>query len=327
MKKNTKLHKTVAQLLGLTTLSILSSQASALSAMPNLGAAATPSSTLTASSTAPLRAWSDYGTNNNYGWTHTAKFYTFQIGSLADITAETRYDVDVQVLGTGSKPLSAPGFSIWTSGANPTVQPFSSGSGYGHHWSQVRGPSDGGFGGNPCNIDCDLGSNGWMATWGPSAGDTSNPGNILTGHDGWVGYANAGYSFENGDFDLIQGLYAGSTNPDNEAKYWNQDLNDYEPLTNVNNNSPWVNGGSTSLAVGDAALNLLGLKSGYYMIAIGGSCPDDNANSQLCQFGGSGDYQLNITNNNVSAVPLPGAAWLFGSAIAGLAGIRRRRSV
>ena len=315
-----QLNKTIQSILGSLALGFASTNAMALSAMPNLGSVATPSAALTATGFAPLRAWSDYGTNQNYGWTHTAKFYTFQVGSVSDISAGTRFDVNVRLQGTGASPLAFPGFSIWTSGATPTVQPYSSNEGYGHHWSQVRGPYDGGFAGNPCSIDCNMGSNGWMATWGNTAGGTNAPGNILTGHDGWVGYANAGYSFENGDYDLIPGLYAGSTNSANESKYWNSELEDYEPLTNVNSNSPWVNGGSASLAAGDAVLNLLGLKSGYYMIAVGGSCPDNNANGQGCAAGGTRGYQLTITS-----VPVPAAVWLFGSALVGL-GVTGRRS-
>ena len=324
MKKNTKLRRAITQALGLVASGGLSGQAAAID-LPNLGAVDASSPIITTSSAAPIRAWSDYGTNRNYGWTHTAHFYTFQVGSLTDISNGSRFDIDIRVQGIGDTPLSAPGFSIWTSGTNPTVAPFSSSSGYGHDWSQVRGPYDGGFGGKPCTIYCGLGSNGWMATWGPGAGQSSNPGNILIGHDGWVGFANAGYSFENGDYDLIPGLFAGATNPNNESKYWNVDSQQYDALTNVNANSPWVNGGDVSLAVGDASLNLLGLKSGYYMIAVAGSCPDDNLNGQSCGDGGTGSYQLSISN--ASAVPVPGAVWLFGSALAGWIGIRRRQQL
>jgi hypothetical protein len=35
-----------------------------------------------------------------------------------------------------------------------------------------------------------------------------------------------------------------------------------------------------------------------------------------------GDYVLNVS---VSAVPIPAAAWLFGSGLIGLAGLKRRQ--
>ena len=55
-----------------------------------------------------------------------------------------------------------------------------------------------------------------------------------------------------------------------------------------------------------------------YSIYLGGNSGDG-------QFSPHAGYQLNISTAPAS-VPLPGAVWLFGSAIAGFIGIRRRRS-
>jgi len=317
---NNLLRKSIVLALTGSALGLMSTQAAALSAMPNLGAALT-GTPIVQTGAAPKRSWSDYGTNQNFGWTHTAAFYTFSVGSGADITAGNLFDVNVSVTGNGATPLLFPGFSLWTSGDTAVAEPFANNAGYGHHWSQVRGPSDGGIAGGPCvnGGDCTLGSNGWMGTAGGTGG------NILNGHDGWIGYANSGYSFMNGDGDLIKGRLAGATNPLNETQYWN---GSYSSMSQVNNNSPWIAGGSASLAAGDATLNLIGLKAGYYMIGLGGVCPDNNQNGQLCNTapaGGTG-FKLTVANVGATAVPVPAAALLFGPALSllGLTGVRRK---
>lgn len=314
MKQN-KLRQSILAVLGVSAALAYSSQASAVSPT-DLGAISSGAN-VSVDDTVPKRAWADYGTNSNYGWTHKADFFTFQVGSAADIAAGTRFDVSVDLKQRGSTgPLTYPGFSIWTSGTDAVVPGSANGSSYGHHWSQVRGPSDGGVAGNPCGAggDCSLGSNGWL---GASGG-----GNIVSGHNGWIGYANAGYSFTNGDGDKIQGLLAGSSNSSNIGQY-----SDGTALTNVNSVSPYVNGGFATLAVGDALLNLTGLKAGYYMIGLGGACPDDNLNGQSCGVNTNltKNYTLTVSNSGVSTVPVPAAAWLFGSVLAGFGVVGRRK--
>jgi len=311
---NRKLHKSVLALLGGAALAGFATQASAI-APPSLGVIASGGSA-TVSDVAPKRAFSDSGTGFNYGWTHTAAFDIFQIGTASDVAAGARFNVTVDLKQNGtSSPMNFPGFAIWTSGSTPMVAGAANGNGYGHKWSQVRGPSDGGVAGDPCGIggDCALGSNGWLGTGGG--------GNIVTGHDGWVGYANAGYSFANGDGDKLQGLLAGSSNPSNIGQY-----SGGAALTNVNGSSPYVNGGGATLSSGDAFLSLVGLKAGYYLVGYAGSCPDNNLNGQNCGLGGNQAYTLTINNTgSASAVPIPAAAWLFGSALGGLGVFGRRK--
>lgn len=318
MKYGTTIRKSVALAMGTLVLGAFSGQAAAIS--PATLPVITNYTVDTVSGNAPKRAWSDYGTSKNYGWTHTAQFRIFQVGTTSDITAGTRFDVNVELKANSSaaSPMNFPGFSIWTSGTTPMVVGSANGNGYGHAWSQVRGGKlDGGVADDPCGQggDCTLGSNGWLGTGGG--------GNILDGHDGWIGYANAGYSFQNGDGDYIQGLFAGSSNPSNIGQYGGgaSDPLNGTTLTNVNGSSPYVNGGSASLSSGDALLSLYGLKAGYYLIGYAGSCPDNNDNGQGCATSGAQAYNL-----TVSAVPLPAAFWLFGSALTGLGVFGRKKS-
>lgn len=310
-----QLRQSILMVLGVTAMAAYSGQAAAIDPI-DLGLIASGTN-VADSGLSKKRAWADDGTNRNYGWTHYATFYTFQIGSTADITAGNRFDVSVDLKKSGvSGSLNFPGFSIWTSGVDALV-PGRANNGYGHFWSQVRGPYDGGVAGNPCvtRHDCLLGSNGWLGAAGG--------GNVIAGRDGWVGYANTGYSFTNADGDKIQGLLAGGSNADNIGQYSDGSL-----LTNVNNNSPYVNGGYATLVAGDALLNLNGLKAGYYLIGMAGSCPDDNLNGQNCGFSTnlSKAYDLTVSNLGISAVPVPGAVWLFGSVLLGfVASVRGKR--
>jgi hypothetical protein len=327
--------------LGILTAGATDTQQSQ-SGNPNLGRSSN------ATNTALSRAWADATTstgytntqvNYNYGWTHNASFVTFQVGSAADIAAGTRFNVTIDLQGISGinsytkasptaptvtvpvNPLSDPGFTIWTSGTTPFTPGAATGF-YGHSWSQVRGGyGSGGVAGDPCAnaSDCALGSNGWMSTQFGQGGD------ILPGMNGFVGYANAGYSFTNYDGDMLQGLYAGVSNPNNIGQYGggSSDPLNGTALTNVNSNSPIVQGGGATLSAGNAMLTLDGLQAGYYLIGFGGSCADNNG--LACTTRASGQaYSLTISNDGVSAVPLPGAAWLFGSSLISFAGFARK---
>ncbi|MCQ8181150.1 hypothetical protein NP603_08525 [Methylomonas sp. SURF-1] len=313
------LRHAILAVLGAGAMTAYSGQAAAISPL-SLGVIGAGDSA-TVSGNAPKRAWADYGTGFNYGWTHTAQFRIFQVGNSADLAAGTRFDVNVNLKQNGgASPMNYPGFSIWTSGSAPMVVGSATGGGYGHEWSQVRGPSDGGVAGHDkeVGVNPSLGSNGWMK---------SNGGTLVSGHDGWIGYANAGYSFTNGDGDKVQGLFAGASNPGNVGQYGGgaSDPLNGTALANVNENSPYVYTGFATLSAGEAMLTLQGLKAGYYLIGWAGSCPDDNANGQNCGTAAGQAYRMTISNTGVSAVPLPGAVWLFGSALFGVTAFGRKK--
>jgi hypothetical protein len=160
----------------------------------------------------------------------------------------------------------------------------------------------------PVNIN-GSGVHAFSQVRGPNAGSVSDndnftSGNIINSQDGWVGYANSGFVVVNGDGDTLN--HGG-----------------------VNTSSPYVtNPGASSWDYSQTAgldyalLNIMGLKSGYYLIAAGGSCGAPNP-SASCGHGTS--FQWDISGSVVSAVPVPGAVWLFGSAMAGLIGVNRRK--
>ena len=257
-----KLNKAIINILGVAAISV-STQASAFTST-SLGVFT--GDTITQDGATPFKSWSDYGAGNNKGWVHSVGWYNIQIGSAADITAGNTFDVEFNLVGSGTtQPLNTGGFSIWTSGTAATVD----GGGF-HEFNQVRGPNDG------------------------SISTNDSIGNVVDGHDGWVGYAQNGLSFFNGDGDAVR-----------NGGGWNS-------------SSPYLTGGAASTAAG-ATLDLFGLKAGHYLIALGGVCPNGDA-SCINTTPTLRDYTF-----TVSSVPVPGAVWLFGSAIAGLVGFSNRK--
>jgi hypothetical protein len=276
---NRKLHKAIIGLLGTAAFAGFSSQASAFGGENFDLGAFTGTTIVSTGHYAPYKSWTDWG-NNNFGWSHTGASYTrLQVGSAADIAAGTLYNVSLKMTATGDTTtgLDNPAFVVWTSG---TTDVNMGGSGV-HAFAQLRGPNDGSVSDN----------------------DNLTSGNILSGHDGWVGYANSGFVVVNGDGDTLD--HGG-----------------------VNTSSPWVTnpGGSSwsytqTTGLDYALLNIMGLKSGYYLIAAGGSCGAPNPAS-ACTTGQNFQWAI---SGSAAPVPIPAAVWLFGSAAMGLVGIGRRR--
>ncbi|MDD2800935.1 MAG: VPLPA-CTERM sorting domain-containing protein [Methylococcales bacterium] len=131
----------------------------------------------------------------------------------------------------------------------------------------------------------------------PSA--SNNSGFLLAGGvNGLVGYSNSGAGFTNGNGDVVGSGSVGAASGTNADGFLWTDLT-------------------------------VNLAAGSYLLAIGGSCNDlqncgpvtsINATTGVASWG-TGWHEL-----TVAAVPVPGAVWLFGSALAGFAGMRRRKS-
>lgn len=263
-----RLNKAIIGILGVAAISV-SNQASAFTAV-SLGVFT--GDTISRDDATPYKSWSDIQAKSNMGWVHTADWFKLQVGTQADITAGNTFNVGFSLTSRGTnQPLNTGGFSIWTSGTAVIAE----GGGF-HEYNQVRGRNDDGV-------------------------TTNNDiGNIVDGHDGWVGYAQNGLSFDNGDGDSV--AHGGA---------WNT-------------NSPFLSGGAASASSSAATLDLFGLKAGYYLIGLGGVCPNNDA-SCMGQSPASRHYTFSVSTATAAPVPVPGAVWLFGSALAGVAGINRRK--
>jgi hypothetical protein len=108
-------------------------------------------------------------------------------------------------------------------------------------------------------------------------------------------------------FSLYQGWDTSSTPFVRTGSYINNVSN---PLATVG--LTYLNQASTTLAGGSASLTFHNLSGGNYTLLLGGN---GTSNDSF----GNGSYKLTLT-----AVPLPGAVWLFGSAMAGFIGLRHR---
>ncbi|WP_064039990.1 hypothetical protein [Methylomonas koyamae] len=73
-----------------------------------------------------------------------------------------------------------------------------------------------------------------------------------------------------------------------------------------------------------AALDLANLAPGYYIMAVGGSC---YTQTNCGTANGTGGWKAGSYNVQINAVPVPGAVWLFASAMLGMLGMKRRQAV
>jgi len=271
--KKPSLRKSIAFALGITAMAAVSTHASAFGVGAYPGMPTFTGSTVSYSTTAPYKSWSDYGTNSNFGWGHTASFNAIQIGSDTDIANGATFDVNFDL----SNDRYSSGFSVWTSGTAVLETSIYGGVGA-HVFSQVRGANDGSV---------------------HNFAMSGEYGNVIDGHDGWVAYAQNGVDFTNGDGDFIAKGGA------------------------ANMTSGVVSGYSANAST-SASLTLLDLAAGYYLIGLGGVCPDGLGAAECAMSGSTASSSTDFTFT-VSAVPVPAAVWLFGSAIAGLGFSSRRK--
>ena len=116
---------------------------------------------------------------------------------------------------------------------------------------------------------------------------------------------------EPGFLEINHGVWEGLTREDAETKFggmyerWEEDPFNFAP-----------EGGETGLAVTARAMPaLLGIMARH---------PGEIVCDAFEGCGGMGDYNVNvILSGQLTAVPIPAAVWLFGSALAGLGWMRR----
>lgn len=330
MKKGS-LSTAIAMVLGVSAMAGYSGQASAF-ASTSLG---TYTGALISLDTAtPSKAFSDYLTGNvngsyNQGWVHTAKFLRLTVGSAADIASGATYDVQLKMTGRGaltpSGAINNPSFAVWSAGIN-TINTAAV-SGQGHGWNPSRGYNEAAtdVNGNP-TISL---SNKFFVSAG-----------VQTGHAGWVGYVNSGpeYTLVQYKDPLSSAKLQTSTGTvmNDAISHGALNTTSLTALTNPGaSNTSYTNNyykdPSSSAMIGTeydyALMNLYGLKAGNYLIATGGSCPNNVSDAAASAACGTGTLYTFQVSQAPAIVPVPGAVWLFGTAMAGLVGVSRRKQV
>ncbi len=166
-------------------------------------------------------------------------------------------------------------------------------------------------GGAPATFDLQSANNKWnpASSWGAALG---------FGLINVMGHSNVAVSITASDDDgslFTPGftLWKNWDETSSSSKHgpWNADPSN--PGTLGSNELDYIGHASTTTAGGDAVLNAI-LAPGKYSLWIGGNASGKTTTDQ--------SYQLNIST---SPVPVPAAAWLFGSAILGLMGVKRRK--
>ncbi|MDD2739737.1 MAG: hypothetical protein PHR94_12465 [Methylomonas lenta] len=110
-------------------------------------------------------------------------------------------------------------------------------------------------------------------------------------------------------FTLFSGWDATATS--NKHGSWNADP--FAPTTRGSNELTYVGHAATTTDGGSVAYTFNGLAAGHYSLWIGGNGADNTDEY----------YKASLS---VAAVPVPGAVWLFGSAVAGMIGFGRRKA-
>lgn len=320
----------IALVLGVTAMAGYSSQANAFGSA-NLGTYT--GSAISLDTATPFKAFADYGAGEypngyNQGWIHTAKFLRLTVGSAADIANGATYDVQLKMTGRGpltpTGAINNPSFAVWSAGANPINT--GDATGVGHGWNPSRG-----FGETAIDVNGDeatIYTNYFFVVAG-----------ITTGHDGWVGYVNSGPEYTlSQSIDPLGGqaqtstgaavhdsISHGALNTSSLTSLTNPGASSTSYTNNFYRSEP--NGNMVGSEYDYAMMTLYGLKAGNYLIGTGGSCPDFGSDSESAAACGSGNLYTFEVSQAPAAVPVPGAVWLFGSAMASLVGVSRRKKV
>ena len=243
---------------------------------------------------ATAKSWADMAID--LGWMHNADWVQVNVAQSGN------YQIRSEILGVRNAALTPsttqsatvidtslhPAFSMWSM-ANST---FTS-TGSSNNPATTQSPLAYGY--------TTGGSNNKMGFNQVAAPNGTNNATFLTagGVNGFVGYSNSGFSgWYNGNGDYVGTGSAGSSNGTAASGFLYADLTTY-------------------------------LAAGSYLIAVGGSCVD---------VVDCGPYRTNLTTGAISygnawheltvtSVPVPGAVWLFGSALMGFVGIGRRKAI
>lgn len=164
--------------------------------------------------------------------------------------------------------------------------------------------SNGAFDGGTTNFD-ELGNAGFNTPHSFNAvGQLGSAGTVWASDSTVVG---------NGGGNLLRTLaYVNAGNAHTSGTDWGEVIN--AGVNQVDTSGNYFNGVTGSFSADVAQLVFTNLAAGWYTIATGG------ANSSL--YSADATHQLTVST---SAVPLPGAVYLFGSALAGLAVSARRK--
>ena len=135
-----------------------------------------------------------------------------------------------------------------------------------------------------------------------------------------VGEGNSAFSTTNSSLNGILGRVGSSMRIDLDSNLVGASLTSLEMVTN---NTPF-GAGINAWTSGFASTLLLGL-NGQAVVSgkDGNNPPSCGASNVLCD--GIGEVGVAVAYENLSAVPVPAAAWLFASAMIGLAGFGRRK--
>jgi len=242
-------------------------------------------------------SYTDNPVLSNSAWGHAGRWYSFQTDNVADTTITVTADIIGNI---------APAFTVWASGSSE----FDGGTGDHTEF----GDNTGGNAPHDFNATGQLGANGtnWMTARSVSTTSPNDPsitqGNLLE----TLGYANSGA--EHIGTKIIQVI-----NPETQqledmevnVTDWGEQI--HNGAHDISITDTYENGVTGSVAAGFAELELADLAAGWYVIFVGG------ADSSMS----GGGFDVNVST--VSAVPVPAAVYLFGTALFGLAATGRRK--
>jgi|GEM_PF-926334 hypothetical protein len=234
------------------------------------------------------KSWTSNPTLGNDAWGHAGAWYAF------DNTATQNVVINAAAV-TGNYDIA---FTVWATGSGV----FNGGTN-----GATSGYAEAGPFGTPAhdfNQVSQLGANGtiWMANPTITGTGSQNSGEAGAGNAlETLAYANSGVSGTNSYGGVIN---TGINQVATDNTYFSGSVGGYTTSSN---------GASQS----DAYLQFNNLAAGWYVIFLGGA---NNAETV------STNFNLTVASGTASAVPLPGAVYMFGAGIAGLMAAARRKS-